>query len=362
MGFIKSIGTATPENKISQARAEDFMTTLMGKDELSRRMLSKVHSSSKIDTRYSVIQDFNTDGESDFFKNTEPPSVEDRMKLFKDKAVTLSAQAVMDCLKNSSTGIEDITHLITISCTGMYAPGLDIELIKELGLKPNIERYCINFMGCYAAFNGIKMANHICASDKSAKVLIVCCELCTIHFQKEFTEDNILANAIFGDGAACVLMEPDSFSDDRFSLEIKSTYCDLAFKGENSMAWYIKNTGFQIVLSSYIPALVRDEIQNLLNNVTGKLRIKKEDISFYAVHPGGKRILEAIEQSLDLKNNELELSYRIMRDYGNMSSCSVLFVLKELMKNISVSDKGKNIFSCAFGPGLTLESIIYKIA
>jgi len=249
--------------------------------------------------------------------------------------------------------------LIVVSCTGMYAPGLDIELVKALGLPTQIQRLCINFMGCYAAFNGLKQADIICQSDPKAKVLVVCTELCSIHFQKENTDDNLLANALFADGSAALLVE----SSPRNGLNLKpvSFYCDLAPEGDQDMAWTVGDLGFEMRLSSYVPEVIKNGIKTLTHSLLDQISNSLADISYYAIHPGGKKILEVIEQELNLTREQNKPAYEVLRKYGNMSSPTVLFVLQEASKNLNGMDDKKKILSFAFGPGLTMESMVLEI-
>jgi prepilin-type processing-associated H-X9-DG protein len=364
MSYITAIGTANPPNKVSQSAIAEFMILAMQLNENGARKLRALFRMTGIESRYSVISDYGKSTGFDFYPDAidfEPfPSTKKRLTLFREHSLSLSLKAVESCLsKVSDFDKKSLTHLIVVSCTGMYAPGLDIDLVKSLGLSPAIQRLCINFMGCYAAFNGLKLANTFCQNDPHARVLLVCTELCSIHFQKENSEDNMLANALFADGSAALLLE----STPRKGLNLKpeSFQCDLAYDGENDMAWTVGDVGFEMKLSSYVPDVIRTGIksltQSLLSNISGSLN----DVSYFAIHPGGKKILEVIEEELGLKKEQNKHAYEVLRKYGNMSSPTVLFVLNEVCKTLNGVDDGKKILSFAFGPGLTLESMILKI-
>jgi predicted naringenin-chalcone synthase len=241
----------------------------------------------------------------------------------------------------------------------MYAPGLDIDLVKALGLNSSVERTSINFMGCYAAFNALKIAAAACTARAEAKVLILCTELCSIHFQKENTDDNMLANAIFGDGSAAALVE--GIARRGISLQLEEFHCELATEGEHDMTWTVGDLGFEMRLSSYVPEIIRSGIKNLTRSLMAKIGKNLSEVSYFAIHPGGKKILETIESELGLQKGQNKHAYDILRNYGNMSSPTVLFVLKEILSQIHMADDGKRILSFAFGPGLTLESTLLKI-
>jgi alpha-pyrone synthase len=364
MSYITSIGIANPKNKFEQATIAEFMVRAMQLDESEARKLKALYRATGIESRYSVLEDYGRQNRFEFYSNDkdmEPfPSTKDRLAVFRKHAIGLSIESVKACLfKHSDFSVEDITHLIVVSCTGMYAPGLDIDLIKELKLKPTIERTCINFMGCYAAFNAMKLAQTFCESKEDAKVLVVCTELCSIHFQKTNNEDNWLANSLFADGAAALLIEATPRKG--LNLKQEAFYCDLAMNGEQDMAWSVGDLGFEMRLSSYIPEVIRGGIKKLTNSLLGKLSKKLEDVSYFAIHPGGKRILEVIEEELGLGKEKNKFAYQVLRNFGNMSSPTVLFVLHEMCSSFNGVDNGKEILSFAFGPGLTMESMLLKI-
>lgn len=364
MSFITSIGTANPPNRFTQTQISDFMIRAMGLDKEGADKLRVLYRATGIDSRYSVLQDYGSSENFNFYPNTpclEPfPDTARRLELFRKEALKLSRKAVDDCV-GGVTGfdIKSITHLIVVSCTGMSAPGLDVELVRNLNLNSTVQRTSVNFVGCYAAFNAMRLANSFCAQNKEAKILVVCTELCSLHFQKENTEDNLLANALFADGSAALLVEPKMKSG--INLEIGAFFCDLAITGEEEMAWSIGSFGFEMKLSSYVPEIVKTGIKKLTSSLLKANHIVMDDISYYAIHPGGKKILEVIEQELNLSKDDNAPAYEVLRNYGNMSSPTVLFVLKEILNKIIGADDNKKILSFGFGPGLTLESLILTI-
>lgn len=363
MSYITAIGVANPNHKFDQLTIAEFMIRAMRLNEEEARKLKALYRATGIENRYSVLSDYGREKNFDFYSNhpdREPfPSTSQRMELFRKEALTLSKYAIHQCLaKVTDFNADEITHLIVVSCTGMYAPGLDIDIVKALGLNSSIERTCINFMGCYAAFNALKLADSFCKSA-NAKVLVVCTELCSIHFQKENTEENWLANSLFADGSAALLIE--SSARKGLNLKPEGFYCDLAMNGEQDMAWGVGDTGFEMKLSAYVPDIIRSGIKRLTQSLLDKVSRKIMDISYFAIHPGGKRILEVIEAELNLNKEQNKYAYDVLRKFGNMSSPTVLFVLNEIWNQLTPGDQGKEILSFAFGPGLTMESMILKI-
>jgi len=251
--------------------------------------------------------------------------------------------------------------LITVSCTGMHAPGIDIELVERLGLRRTIERTCINFMGCYGALNALKTADYICRAEENAKVLIVSVELCTLHFQKDNTLDNWIANSLFSDGAAAVIVENTSnFSGkDKSRMILKSFYSEFVHEAHDEMGWYVGNNGFEMKLTSKVSKMVKKHIQPIAEKLLGKAGLTFQEIDAFAIHPGGKKILEATEVALGISEKDNRFAYDTLRDFGNMSSATVLYVLKKILQN-GGQKKPQNVMGFAFGPGLTVESMILE--
>lgn len=361
---ITAIGNATPAYRQTQSSVFDLITMRFQLNRVEQRILKTVYREAGVEYRHSVLEDFvKTDEDLTFFPNNavDPfPSTEKRMKIYKENALKLALAAIEDCfspLKDFNK--EAITHLITVSCTGMSAPGLDIELVQHLGLLPSTQRTTINFMGCYGLFNGMKVANAICKGDKKAKVLLVSVEMCTIHFQKNFSLDNLISSTIFADGAGALLIEGRPSQNQYFSFS--DFYCDIVPDSGGEMTWEIGDQGFDIRLSSYVPYLIEKGIAQFASKLLKRKSLTFDNIHYFAIHPGAKKILEACEHSLNVTQEDNRFSYAVLRDYGNMSSATIAFVLKRIWESMKKTDDRKNIFCCAFGPGLTLESMILNM-
>jgi predicted naringenin-chalcone synthase len=368
MSVIVSISTAVPEYKHSQSDLAGFMADLYQYSPEERRRLKALYMSSGIETRYSVIPDFSVNKEErEFFPATndmEPfPDIAFRMNYFNDKAGNLCIKAIDSCIRDKVVR-SSITHLITVSCTGLSAPGLDIELVQALELNPTINRTSINFMGCYAAIHGLKQADYISRSDPQAVVLVVCVELCSLHFQKSTCSDNLIANLLFADGAAAALIVSDEYAARHHfqGFRILKSYSCLNLTGKADMAWNLSPTGFIMTLSAYVPQLIENGIGDLLENALKELALTRENISHWAIHPGGKKILQAVQNELGLNRSDLNCSYEVLKQYGNMSSPTFLFVLDALWKNKVNNNRPELTFGLAFGPGLTLESLTLENA
>jgi alpha-pyrone synthase len=364
MSYITAIGTANPSHRFSQETIADFMLRTMTLHNGDSRKLKTIFKASGIAYRHSVIEDYGKTSNFTFYsqaENFEPvPTTERRINLFRENAVSLSKCAVEDLISRyRTTKLQEVTHLVVVCCTGMYAPGLDIDLVKQLNLRSTVQRTAINFMGCYAAFNALKVADAFCKSDSTAKVLIVCTELCSLHFQREGSDDNILANALFGDGSAAILVE--SKTESSLKLKLENFHSDLSKDGERFMAWTVGDLGFEMKLSAYVPDIIKGGIKDLTNSLLSKVSKKLGDIKHFAIHPGGKKILQAIEAELGISREQNASAYKVLEQFGNMSSPTVLFVLNAVIQKLSSKNVEERILSFAFGPGLTLESMVLNI-
>ncbi|UXX80183.1 type III polyketide synthase [Reichenbachiella carrageenanivorans] len=358
--YITAIGTANPANRYAQEDLAHFMCKHLTADEQEAKKLQVLYRATGIQYRHSVLDDYKKQlGTFSFYPNHAGtfPSTEKRMAIYREKALPLAISAITDCLGNSHP-FPEFTHLITVSCTGMYAPGLDVDLVKALNLSANIRRNSLNFMGCYAAMNAMGMAKDICDNHPVAQVLIVSVELCSLHLQKEQTEDNLLAHSLFADGAAAVVVKGQSAPNEP-ALAILHTASQLLVNGQSDMAWQIGNTGFQMALTAYVPKIIEGGISALTHKLMAQTSLSLTDIDAFAIHPGGKKILETIETELGLSKQQNAAAYEVLRNYGNMSSPTVLFVLKKVWSDLK-TQPNKQILSFAFGPGLTMESLLFK--
>lgn len=352
---IISIGTAVPEHSTSQSEILTFMHAAYD-NEIASRKLNVLFNHSGISTRYSTIPDFDVVQTDHFLFNGSKtiPRVEERLAIFKDNAVNLAKKAIHNSLEKLHTTIEEIgiTHLITVTCTGIHAPGLDAELIEELHLPNDIYHTAVNFLGCNAAFHALKIGDMIAQTNEDAKVLIVCVELCTLHFQPKDNSDNLLSNTIFGDGAAAVIITSDK--KDLPGLSMKGFYSVLLPRGKDLMGWNITPVNFEMILNARVPEFIGEEMADIILNA--RIKLKFDKIHQWAIHPGGKKILDTIKKQFQMNDMALRCSYKVLDEYGNMSSPTILFVLDELVGHKPVA--GENIFAVGFGPGLSIETAL----
>jgi predicted naringenin-chalcone synthase len=361
--FIRSIETRVPPYAYPQDFAREKMISWVDGDK-ERRLIRRVYSNSGIETRYSVLDDFFEDKPGNLFRIGEDgrpvePGTRERNDRYAVEARTLAGDVAGRVLKSSGFSSADITHVITASCTGFANPGADYYIVRDLGLKPSVARFALGFMGCYAAIPALRMARDFCLADPSAVVLVVAIELCTLHLHFEDGMDSLLANAIFADGAAAVIVssrEPDA---EKPGLRLDGFASAVIPEGEKDMAWRIGNKGFEIALSTYVPELIGGSIKPLLVPILAGRGMALSDIDIWAIHPGGKAILDKVEKELELKPQQIRTSREILRRYGNMSSATILFLLKEVLEEpVTEAGESHRICALAFGPGLTVESAL----
>ena len=360
--YLISAATAVPGTAYPQTLIRDLLRAQPQMDRLAQRLIPSAFNASGIDTRYSVIPDYLGAG-GPFFDAVSgqmlSPGTGLRNEVYTREVTPLFLDAGRRALEGSGLAPEDIIHVVTVSCTGFFAPGPDYLVVRALGLPATTQRFHVGFMGCYAAFPALRMARAFCDADPQANVLVICAELCTLHVKVSPDPDDIVSSAVFADGAAAVVVSAQPPVTGRTALRFDAFETALTppDQGEKDMAWTIGDQGYQMVLSSYVPRLIETHLHGavgpLLHTLPGELAQAGEHIEHWAVHPGGRSILDKVEGSLGLSETQMHASREVLRRYGNMSSATVLFILRDLLEEVR---DGERVCAMAFGPGLTVES------
>lgn len=360
--YLHQISTQVPENKYAQQDILGFLLEVDNFSDSQKQFLAKIFEGSAIRTRYSVIEDYSKKNDGfTFFSGTRTspvePSLVKRNTLFITESNRLALLAVNKLFaKLPAFDPQKITHLITVSCTGFSAPGFDFYLAKTLKLRSELNRFHIGFMGCYAAIPALKLAHAICQAQPEARVLVVNAELCTIHLQLTPDRDMMVGNTLFADGVTAALIsacpEDRESSIDKNYFILETFISKYIADSETEMTWEIGEKAFDMRLSAYVPRLIERNINSLLLELLRKAGHERDSVKFWAIHPGGVSILNKVERALNIQPEDLDDSYAILRDYGNMSSATIMFVLERILSNNATG----NIFAAAFGPGLTVES------
>ena len=365
---LEAIATGNPPTRASQRRAAAFMQRVESLPAPLRRRIPLIYDRSSIDTRYSCVADYAREDAAtfDFFAPdwslSPAPTTQQRNEKYRQAVVPLAEQVARDALRQADLAPEDVTHLIAVSCTGFFAPGLDIELVKRLGLSPNTPRTLIGFMGCYAAFNALRVAHSFCQSQPDARVLIVCAELCTLHFQIDGQLDTAVINALFSDGAAAAVLAARSGEEAQGRLAYADSHTLIDADSMEAMTWDIGDTGFLMGLSSRVPDIIAHNLPAYLETLLCPHGLTPEAIDFWAIHPGGRAIVEKAQEVIALPDAAVHDSLEVLRLHGNMSSPTILFILKRFLDRHRASTNGslQHGVAMAFGPGLTLEGCLWQ--
>jgi predicted naringenin-chalcone synthase len=282
-----------------------------------------------------------------FYRRGDFPDTAARMRKFEAWAPGLAVEAVEKLLEDEDRS--RITHVIVTSCTGFSAPGLDLALVERCGLPASVERTMVGFMGCYAAINALKLARHIVRSEPDARVLAVNLELCSLHLHETTDVEEILSFLLFADGCAAALI-----SADRIGVAMESFHAALVPGTSELIRWHIRQQGFDMVLSGAVPGAIRGALAGSRDAILGGAN----DVELWAVHPGGRTVLDAVEQAFGLAPAALDASRSVLNDFGNMSSGTVMFVLDRLMRG----GVGRRGCAMSFGPGLVAETMMFHMA
>jgi predicted naringenin-chalcone synthase len=350
--YLNRISTAVPSTDV-----HDAFVGLAGellKESRGLPLFRRLATRSQIEHRWSVLSvapdGFGSLDTAGLYRRGGFASTASRMRVFEQFAPDLAQRAV------DGLGLGDdaarITHVIVTSCTGLSAPGLDLELVRRCGLNPSVERTVIGFMGCYAAINALKLARHVVRSDPASRVLILSLELCTLHLQETDDLEQVLSFLVFGDGCAAALI-----SADPAGLRLDRFHAALAPEAADQITWAIGDHGFNMVLSGQVPASVGAALRGHREAILAGADIGQIDL--WAIHPGGRSVLDAVEAALGLPAAAMAASREVLRRYGNMSSATILFVLEAVMAQAQTGQRG---VAMAFGPGLTAETLQFSAA
>ncbi len=353
IAHLNRIATAVPEHD-AHGEFLEFAQHSLG-SERERALFRRMARQAQIDHRYSVLSSDECFAggavrSGRFYVYGRFPTTAERMRVFEKHAAALAVSAIEKLQLGAR--LARITHLIVTSCTGMMAPGIDLEIVAQCGLSSSVERTCIGFMGCYAGVIALKFAHHIVRSEPSARVLIVNLELCSLHLQETSDIEQLLSLMVFADGcsASVVSADPVGFAIDGFHAAVIPDTSSL-------ITWHVGDSGFNMFLSGRVPASISlglaDYRDAILNGAT------PSSIDMWAVHPGGRSVLDAVAKSLQLNSDALAVSRGVLKDYGNMSSATVMFVLESLLKTARAGERGCGM---SFGPGLTAETFLFHKA
>jgi predicted naringenin-chalcone synthase len=360
---VLSVSTARPAGEMTQEQALELNVTRTGSDPRRAAVLGRLYRRSTVQRRASVLIDSAAGsaplaGLRDYYPpasedSANGPSVSERMRRYEREALPLAADAAARAIETSGLDRRDIAEVVTVSCTGFAAPGLDTRLIRELGLQPTVGRSAIGFMGCHGAINGLRVASALARARPGAGVLLCAVELCTLHFHYGQVEGRAVANTLFADGAAAAVLRAGEGA--RNGWRLRATGSCLLPDSSDDMGWRIGDHGFEMTLSSRVPAVIGARLLDWLASWLAENGLRPEEIGSWAVHPGGPRVIDAVEETLGLASEDTAASREILAEHGNMSSPTVLFILERL----TARGASGPCVALAFGPGLVVEAALF---
>lgn len=375
---LRSIQTLVPDATLEQHTVRDMFAAQPGLSRLARRLIATSFDGAGVETRHTVLDELDPTAEIDapqFLDRTTgallEPGTAARNDIYAREADRLFIEVARRSLDaDPDISASDITHVVTVSCTGFHAPGPDYAVVRGLGLPAAVQRYHLGFMGCYAALPALRAAAQFCRADPDAVVLVASVELCTLHLRSSDDPDAIIASSLFADGAAAALVTARRLPTAVPGLVIDAFHTALIPDGEGDMAWTVGDTGFEMVLSTRVPQLIGMHIHDALgalwqgdDDIADRLDGQSigEIVQHWAIHPGGRSILDRVQERLALDEAQLRPAREVLRTHGNMSSATVLFVLQRILEHEGPRS-GERVAAMAFGPGLTAESALLTVA
>ncbi|WP_309128682.1 type III polyketide synthase [Microbacterium sp.] len=374
---LRSLQTLVPEVPLEQSTVRDVFAAQPDLGRLAQRLVSASFNGSGVEMRHTVLDelDLSSEAATALFYDRESgrllaPGTKARNEVYIREADRLFVEVARRALEaDPDLTAADVTHVVTVSCTGFHAPGPDYEIVRGLGMSDSVERYHLGFMGCYAAMPALRAARQFCLADPEAVVLVASVELCTLHLRSSDDPDTIIASSLFSDGAAAGLVTARTFDSAVPAFGLDRFHTAIAPQGEKDMAWTIGDSGFEMVLSTAVPQIIGESIHTALRPLWGhepELSAAFEQgrigdpVAHWAIHPGGRSILDRVQDRLALSDAQLQPAREILRACGNMSSATVLFVLRSILENEGTR-AGERVAAMAFGPGLTAESALLTV-
>lgn len=362
---ILGLGTAVPPYSIGRDESVDYVAQYFELPDNERKRLGALYRLTGVEKRHSVLLRA-PEGASMYERQMfvpEPgerenggPPISRRMQVYEEQSGQLAVESSRKALESAQLDGKDVTHLVTVSCTGFQAPGWDFQLMRELGLPNTTARTHVGFMGCQGALNGLRVAQGFGESRDDAVVLLCATELCSLHYHFSFDSAKLVANALFADGSAALVARGSKSEPSNGAWNVRATGGCMLPDSQNGMTWAIRDNGFEMSLSPGVPDTIGTHLRPWLEKWLEQFELGLDDIATWAIHPGGPRIVSSAAKSLGLEKDRVEISRRILREYGNMSSPTILFILNQLR------EEGAPLpcVALAFGPGLVAEAVLFQ--
>jgi predicted naringenin-chalcone synthase len=346
---IIALHTGVPAQRYRQAEIADFYTELIEpQSDRRKRAIHALFDAAGVEQRHSVV-------DADFFQQSK--STQERNDHYMREARELGKCVIEQGLTHAGVTPDEITDFVVVSCTGFSIPGLDLLIAHDLGMRAHLNRTCVLGMGCYGAFPGIRLAWDSIKAHRDGLALVLSVELCTLHLQFDNSVETVVSTSLFADGAAMMLISGDNSTSSGPTLIDHEAYCD--YQTLDDMSFTVTDEGFYMYLSSYVPDVLKANIESFISRLLARNNLCREDVKFWAIHPGSKKIVQHIQQQLELTDAQVQNSLEVLQNNGNMSSATVLFVLNCIMQSDSPQPGDYGVMM-AFGPGLTMESLLIR--
>lgn len=351
--MILGLSTGVPALRHTQESIAERFIHYLNVEPRRSRAIRAIFQRAGVDYRYSVVND-------DFYATEK--TTRQRNDCYMEAAIPLGKQTIRAALDSSGYRAEDVDDLIVVSCTGFSIPGLDLHLAGQLGMRSDLRRICVLGMGCYAAFPGLLRAQETVRAGTKRLALVLALELCSLHLQSDETAENVVSAALFSDGAAAAIVGGEAHRESSRAAYIPrlidaQTHCD--YTTLDHMSFKVTDFGFRMHLSSYVPDVLASQVGGFVDGLLSRNHLKRGDIRFWGIHPGSSKIVDYVQSQLGLTDTQVEDSHAVLSQYGNMSSATILFVLDRI-QNCGRPSPGDYGVLMAFGPGLTMESLLIQ--
>ncbi len=360
VAVIESIATGAPSQAVDQCAAADRVAELFVETPQQRARIARVFEKTRIGARRMAVDPL--DSEFDEFRR-QPSTIRDRMNLFYRHAAPLAVEVAARALARVAYGPEEIGLLVFVTSTGFIAPGVDVAIVKELGLSPSVSRVVVNFMGCAAAMNGIRSAADYVRAHPDMKAMVVCIELCSVNAVFADDINDVITHSLFGDGCAALVVgaSPVHHPLAPGKVVVRKNFSRLLDDAEDGIVLGVNHNGITCELSDNLPKYLHAGVDPVITEVLADNGLQKSDIDLWAIHPGGPKIIEESVRSLGLPADAAAASWEVLAKYGNMLSVSLIFVLELMVAQAESTKAISTGVAFSFAPGVAIEGILLDI-
>ena len=359
VAVIESIATGSPSRVVDQWESARHVVEMFD-DPQQKARIPRIYQKTRIDTRRMAVDPL--DAESDCLRE-DPGTIRHRMNLFYEHATPLAVDVAARAMAGIPHAAQQIGLLVFVTSTGFIAPGVDVAVVKQLGLAPTVSRVVVNFMGCAAAMNGIRTATDFVRANPDSKAMVVCIELCSVNAVFADDVNDVIIHSLFGDGCGALIV---GASQVRHPLApgrvvIRSNFSRLLDDAEDGIVLGVNHNGITCELSENLPGYIYDGVDSAVTEVLERNGLQKSDVDLWAIHPGGPKIIEQSVRSLGLAPEQAAVSWDVLARYGNMLSVSLIFVLEQMVRQADTDKPISTGVAFSFAPGVAVEGLLFDV-